>query len=98
MPAVTVAEAMRDPLGLNERLFAAYYPRLIERSEGTLLGRLRDLVEVPHRYVAAGCYPNRRTERLLADSPLAVQSLAHGRQPRSLPMVRPMIIGTAIRG
>ena len=24
---------MRDPLGLNERLFAAYYPRLIERSE-----------------------------------------------------------------
>ena len=24
---------MRDPLGLNERLFAAYYPRLIQRSE-----------------------------------------------------------------
>jgi SAM-dependent methyltransferase len=69
----------------------------VHAGEGTLLGRFQDLVEVPHRYVAAGCYPNRRTERLLGASSLAVQSLAHGNQPRSLPSVRPTIIGTAIR-
>lgn len=69
----------------------------VHAGEGTLLGRFQDLVELPHRYVAAGCYPNRRTERLLAESPLTVQSLAHGHQPRSLPTVRPTIIGTASR-
>lgn len=69
----------------------------VHAGEGTLLGRFQDLIEVPHRYVAAGCYPNRRTERLLAESPLTVHSLEHGHQPRSPPTVRPAIIGTAIR-
>jgi ubiquinone/menaquinone biosynthesis C-methylase UbiE len=69
----------------------------VHAGEGTLLGRFQDLVELPHRYVAAGCYPNRRTARLLAESPLTVQSVAHGHQPRSLPTVRPTIIGTASR-
>jgi ubiquinone/menaquinone biosynthesis C-methylase UbiE len=68
----------------------------VHAGEGTLLGRVQDLVEVPHRYVAAGCYPNRRTERLLEQSPLRVERLEHGSQPKSSPTVRPTIIGSAV--
>ena len=33
----------------------------VHAGEGTMLGRFQDLIEVPHRYIAAGCHPNRRT-------------------------------------
>ncbi len=69
----------------------------VHAGEGTLLGGFQDLVELPHRYLAAGCHPNRRTERLLARSELELVGLEHGRQPRALPTVRPTIIGTAQR-
>lgn len=69
----------------------------VHAGEGTLLGRVQDLVEVPHRYIAAGCYPNRRTAQLLESSPLHIEQLEHGRQPRSVPTVRPTIVGTALR-
>ncbi|HSO97703.1 MAG TPA: class I SAM-dependent methyltransferase [Solirubrobacteraceae bacterium] len=69
----------------------------VHDGEGTLLGRFQDLVEVPHRYIAAGCHPNRRTEALLAASELDVLWLEHGRQPRALPTVRPTIRGAARR-
>ena len=65
--------------------------------DGTILGRFQDLVEIPHRYVAAGCHPNRRTESLLADSPFEIERLEHSRQPCSFPTVRPTIIGLARR-
>ncbi len=67
----------------------------VHAGEGTLLGRFQDLVEVPHRYLAAGCHPNRRTEQLLERSELSLVALERTRQPRSLPTVRPVIIGTA---
>jgi ubiquinone/menaquinone biosynthesis C-methylase UbiE len=70
----------------------------VHAGEGTVLGRFQDLIEVPHRYIAAGCYPNRRTEELLAQSQLRVDWLSHGRQPKSAPSVRPTIIGAAIAG
>jgi SAM-dependent methyltransferase len=69
----------------------------VHAGEGTLLGRFQDLVEIPHRYVAAGCHPNRRTEQLLERSELDVVRLDHGRQPRCPPTVRPVIIGAAER-
>ena len=69
----------------------------VHAGEGTVLGRFQDLVELPHRYIAAGCHPNRRTERLLEDSPLHVESLHHGRQPRAPLTVRPTIRGSASR-
>jgi ubiquinone/menaquinone biosynthesis C-methylase UbiE len=67
----------------------------VHAGEGTLLGRMQDLVEVPHRYIAAGCHPNRRTEHLLERSPLEIERLEHGAQPRSFPTVRPTILGVA---
>lgn len=67
----------------------------VHAGEGTWLGRFQDLVELPHRYIAAGCHPNRRTAELLSASPLEVERLEHGSQPRSIPTVRPTIIGSA---
>jgi ubiquinone/menaquinone biosynthesis C-methylase UbiE len=69
----------------------------VRDSDGTLLARFQDLVEAPHVYLAAGCHPNRRTAGVIERSPLRVQRLEHGRQPRSLPSVRPTILGTAVR-
>lgn len=69
----------------------------VHAGEGSLLGRFQDLVELPHRYLAAGCHPNRRTEAMLDESPLEVERLRHGTQPRSIPTVRPTILGTARR-
>ncbi len=67
----------------------------VHRGEGTMLGRFQDLIEIPHRYVAAGCHPNRRTERLLAESPFEVKRMQHLDMPRSAPSVRPNIAGVA---
>ncbi len=68
----------------------------VHAGEGTLLGRVQDIVELPHRYIAAGCHPNRRTEQLLRGSPLEVAELIHGRQPRAPLTVRPTIRGVAV--
>jgi ubiquinone/menaquinone biosynthesis C-methylase UbiE len=68
----------------------------VHAGEGTTLGRFQDLVELPHRYIAAGCHPNRRTERLLAESPLRVERCERGAQPRAPATVRPTIIGSAV--
>lgn len=67
----------------------------VHAGDGTLLGRFQDLVEIPHRYIAAGCHPNRRTEELLAASPFEVEQLVHQAMPMAFPTVRPMIAGSA---
>lgn len=69
----------------------------VHAGEGTLLGRLQELVAVPHRYIAAGCHPNRRTEQTLQRSPLVIEQLEHGRQPRAPATVRPTIRGIAVK-
>jgi ubiquinone/menaquinone biosynthesis C-methylase UbiE len=71
------------------------YLEHVHAGEGTMLGRFQDMVELPHRYIAAGCHPNRRTERLLEASPLTIERLSHGTMPRSFPTVRPIIAGSA---
>ncbi len=69
----------------------------VHAGEGTVLGRFQDLIEIPHRYVAAGCHPNRRTRELIESSPLEIERLERGRQPRAVPSVRPTIFGSAVR-
>jgi Methyltransferase domain len=154
---------MRDRWDFSERLFAAYYPRLMQRSEnagqrqtraGLLAGASGATLEIgagsganlphyservtelvvsepsPHtlehlrralddgpppvgsyRLVqagaqelpfadasfAAGSHPNRRTASLIEQSPLELDSLHRGRQPKALPSVRPTIVGAARR-
>jgi len=90
-PAAALREIARVLAPGGRYLFMEH----VHAGEGTLLGRFQDVVELPHRYLAAGCHPNRRTEALLEASPLRVQRLEHGRQPRSFPTVRPTILGDA---
>ena len=69
----------------------------VHAGSGTLLGRFQDAIEIPHRYIAAGCHPNRRTWETIEASPLEVERLERGRQPKSPPSVRPTILGSAVR-
>ena len=62
----------------------------------TVVAKVQDLLDRPHTWIAAGCHPNRRTEGLLAASPLQVTELVRGRMPRSSPTVRPTIRGVAV--
>ena len=92
-PAAALAEMARVLRPGGRYLFLEH----VHAGEGTALGRFQDLVEVPHRYLAAGCHPNRRTGALIDASPLNVERLEHGRMPRALPTVRPTIFGSARR-
>lgn len=69
----------------------------VRSRDNRLLARFQDVVELPHRYLAAGCHPNRRTEALLEESALTVEQLVHEPMPRALPTVRPTIRGVARR-
>lgn len=92
-PARALAEIRRVLRPGGRYLFFEH----VRAEDGSVLGRVQDLVELPHRYLAAGCHPNRRTEALLAASRLEIERLDHGAQPRSSPTVRPTIIGVARR-
>jgi len=69
----------------------------VHAGDGTMLGRFQDLIEIPHRYIAAGCYPNRRTWETIEASPLEVERLDRGEQPKAPPSVKPTILGSAVR-
>jgi ubiquinone/menaquinone biosynthesis C-methylase UbiE len=67
------------------------------RAQTPIHGRIQDILEAPHRFIAAGCYPNRPTERWLDESSLHVESLVHEPMPRAPLTVRPTIRGTAVK-
>jgi ubiquinone/menaquinone biosynthesis C-methylase UbiE len=92
-PAAALAEIARVLAPGGSLLFLEH----VRAGDGTALGRLQDAIAAPHRLAAAGCRPNRRTEDVLAASPLQVQWLVHGRQPSALPTVAPTIMGAARR-
>ncbi len=93
-PRAALAEIARVLVPSGRLLFLEH----VRAPEGSALARVQDLVAAPHRLVAAGCRPNRRTEALLADSgtPLRLEWLERGAQPSALPFVRPIITGSAI--
>ena len=69
----------------------------VRSPDSRLLAIAQDLLTRPHVIVGAGCHPNRRFEQTLATSPLQVERLVRGRQPRSSPTVRPIVHGIASR-
>ena len=90
-PALAIAEIARVLKPGGRYLFLEH----VRARHGSLLGRVQDLIEPVHVYIAAGCHPNRRTEQLLRRSELAVEQLEHASLPRSFPSVRPVILGAA---
>ncbi len=92
-PEVALAEIARVLKPGGRYIFLEH----VHAGEGTMLGRFQDLIEVPHRYIAAGCHPNRRTWELIENSPLDVERLERGEQPKAPPSVKPTILGSAVR-
>lgn len=93
-PAASLREIARVLAPGGRLLFVEH----VHAGEGTLLGRVQDLVELPHRYIAAGCHPNRRFEALLDASPLTVERVARRDQQRAIPTVKPTVVGVAVKG
>jgi ubiquinone/menaquinone biosynthesis C-methylase UbiE len=66
------------------------------RSDDPDRARWQDRLEKPWRFLADGCYCNRDTEATLARSAFAVETVEHGKLPKAMPIVRPLIRGTAV--
>lgn len=69
----------------------------VRAEPGTVLARVQDLVERPHRVVGAGCRPNRRTGEIIERSALELSEMRPVRNPIGIPTVRPLIVGAARR-
>jgi ubiquinone/menaquinone biosynthesis C-methylase UbiE len=92
-PEVALAEIARVLKPGGRYIFLEH----VHAGDGTMLGRFQDLIELPHRYFAAGCHPNRRTWELIENSPLEIERLERGEQPKAPPSVKPTILGSAVR-
>ena len=66
------------------------------RSDDPDSARWQDRLEKPWRFMADGCYCNRDTETTLGASAFTVERIEHGSMPKAMPLVRPLIRGTAI--
>jgi len=58
--------------------------------------RWQDRLEKPWRFMADGCHCNRDTEANLRASTFAIETIEYGKMPKAMPIVRPLIRGTAI--
>lgn len=58
--------------------------------------RWQDRLEKPWRFMADGCYCNRDTEANLRASTFEIETIEYGKMPKAMPIVRPLIRGTAI--
>ncbi|HEY2478145.1 MAG TPA: class I SAM-dependent methyltransferase [Solirubrobacterales bacterium] len=66
------------------------------RSDDPHRARWQDRLEKPWRFLADGCHCNRATEANLRASSFQIEAIDHGKLPKSPPIVRPLIRGTAI--
>ena len=66
------------------------------RAEDASSARWQDRLEKPWRFLADGCHCNRDTEATLRASSFRVESVDQGVLPKAMPIVRPLIRGTAV--
>jgi ubiquinone/menaquinone biosynthesis C-methylase UbiE len=66
------------------------------RADDARLARWQDRLWRPWRFVADGCHCNRDTLAALQASPLTVEQVEHGQIEKLAPLVRPMIVGSAV--
>ncbi len=62
------------------------------------LARWQDRLERPWRFLADGCHCNRDTLAMIAASSFEPGPVEHGRLPKALPLVEPLVRGSAVRG
>jgi ubiquinone/menaquinone biosynthesis C-methylase UbiE len=89
-PAAAIAEMARVLKPGGRLLFIEHV-----RSDDPGRARWQDRLEKPWRFMADGCYCNRDTEATLRASPFEVEKVEHGKMPKAMPIVRPLIRGTA---
>jgi SAM-dependent methyltransferase len=65
------------------------------RSTDPRLARWQDRLERPWELFGAGCHCNRDTPATIGASPLELEGVERGSIPRAVPLVRPMVVGTA---
>lgn len=65
------------------------------RSPEPGLARWQDRLERPWKLFGAGCHCNRDTAAAIDGSELALEEVEAGRIPKAVPLVRPMIVGSA---
>ncbi|MBA2505473.1 MAG: class I SAM-dependent methyltransferase [Thermoleophilaceae bacterium] len=65
------------------------------RSEDPRLARWQDRLRGPWELFGNGCRCNQATAEFFESSPLQVESIERGRIPRAMPLVRPLLRGTA---
>lgn len=90
-PAAAITEMARVLKPGGRLLFIEHV-----RSDEPYRARWQDRLEKPWRFMADGCYCNRDTESTLRASPFALETVEYGKLPKAMPIVRPLIRGTAI--
>jgi ubiquinone/menaquinone biosynthesis C-methylase UbiE len=68
------------------------------RSQDARLARWQDRLHPLWKRFGHGCNCNRDTPVLLDASALRVEEIEHGEIPKTLPLVRPLIVGRAVAG
>jgi ubiquinone/menaquinone biosynthesis C-methylase UbiE len=92
-PAGAIAELARVLKPGGRLLFIEHV-----RADDPARARWQDRLEKPWRFMADGCHCNRDTEANLRASSFTVESVDHGALPKAMPIVRPLIRGSAVVG
>lgn len=90
-PLATIAEITRV-LKPGGRLLFIEHVRAAEPG----LARWQDRLERPWRFLADGCRCNRDTLATIAASQFEVEDVIHDRTPKALPLVEPLVRGSAV--
>jgi ubiquinone/menaquinone biosynthesis C-methylase UbiE len=91
-PRAALAEAARVLKPGGKLLFVEHV-----RAEDPGLARWQDRLEKPWRFFGDGCHCNRDTVATIEASPLTVEAVERGDLPKSPPLVRPLVRGSAVR-
>ena len=91
-PAAALAEAARVLKPSGKLLFVEHV-----RAEDPGLARWQDRLEKPWRFLADGCHCNRDTVAAIEASGFAISEVEKGTLPKSPPLVRPLVHGSAVR-
>jgi ubiquinone/menaquinone biosynthesis C-methylase UbiE len=90
-PQAALAEAARVLRPGGRLIFVEHV-----RSEDGGLARWQDRLEKPWRFLADGCHCNRDTVAAIEASPLTVEHAEASELPKSPPIIRPLVRGSAI--
>jgi ubiquinone/menaquinone biosynthesis C-methylase UbiE len=89
-PAAALAESARVLRPGGRLLFVEHV-----RSRDPSLARWQDRLEKPWHFLGDGCHCNRDTVATIEGSPFELEQVERGRLPKAVPIVRPLVRGSA---